>query len=97
MANNDMSHDAYRGLQVALKSLFESIQNFFDYVAKEMGYEKGPTDLSDVVKPEETTRTLFDKSIQHLVNFFNPKSSGDHDAGENAEHDDTHQQDKKQK
>lgn len=95
MANHDMSHDAYRGLQVALKALFECIQNFFDYVAKQMGYDNGPTNLSDVVRPKETTRSLFDKSIEYLVNFFKPKPSGDHDAEHDTEQGEEHRRDHK--
>ena len=80
MANHDMAHDAYRGIQVAFKSLVANLQTFFTDVAEGMGYEKGP-DMSSWVKPEETTRSLYDQSIKHLVNFFGPKTSGDRDAG----------------
>ncbi len=90
--NHDSFHDAYRTLQVFFKSVLEKLEGLINYVAKELELEDD-YDISSWVQPEDTTRSLFDTSIQHLVNFFHPNSSGDHDAEQGADHDKKHGQD----
>lgn len=90
MANHDITHDAYRGLQVAFKGLLNGLQKLLDWIADGLEIEQEErADVTSWFEPEETTRSLYDKAIQHLQNFFHPKSRGDHDVskGKEAEHD----------
>ncbi len=93
MANHDISHDAYRGLQVAFKAFLDSLQWLFDGVAETLSdtleEDIEPYDVTSWFEVEDTTRSLFDKSMEHLVNFFHPKSRGDHDEqhGPKQQHD----------